>query len=143
MNTPIKYSKTITNHITGHRDFTTSGSDLVEYENGQYDSLIIDINAALHSVGYVKINIYNDGSGNSFATDSNGNNITSRTLTSNSYTFPFTDVNNNFHDGIIKLVFDDGSTFQNNDINFASNGIDARYWYSIDGIVPNTIKQFT
>jgi hypothetical protein len=104
--------------------------------NGEYLQITTDENEALHTVGYIRMSIFTDGSGNTYATDSSGNPITSRLVTNTIYTYPYSDASLNNIDGYLTVYFDDGTYFGNNDTN------DAAYWYSIDGL-PLVYKQFT
>jgi hypothetical protein len=123
--------------LYGFRDFTSTGPHLESLENGQYLQMVNDFDTALHTIGYIKISIYVDASGNTFEVDSNNNPINNRLVKSNSYTYPFIDSNGNAVEGTIIMTFDDGSTFSSIDI-------DATYedWYKIYN-VNTSLQPFT
>jgi len=119
------------------RDFTTNDVSLNAYDNGQYDNLISDMNTALHTIGYSDIYIFTDASGMVLANDSNNNPIEKRRIKSTSYTYPYIDNSGNFVFGFFTIVFDDDSTFTNDDSHENS------FWYTIFGMNPLVIKQLT
>jgi len=88
-----------------------------DYTDNEFAQVTADINTALHTLGYLRINIYNDISGTSFALDSSGNPITDRTIYSMRYIYPTTDESGNAVDGFIRITFDDGTTIDNEDWN--------------------------
>lgn len=116
---------------------TTNDINLVPLVNGEYLNITTDENTALHTLGYIRLSLYMDGSGNTVALDSNGNPISSRLVTDTVYTYPYTDISGNVNiDGYLTLYFDDGSFFGNNDVN------NSAFWYMIEG-VSTEYKQFT
>lgn len=134
---PETNATTIVYYLFGMRDsFTTSGPNLDPFVNGEYTQLTIDMNAALHSVGFCTINIFMDASATIFALDSNGNPISNRLIKQTSYTYPYIDSSGNPIDGQFTITFDDGSFYTNNDMK------NSTYWYSIGGPNP-IIYQFT
>lgn len=106
-------------------------------ENGEYQGVIDDINAACFKGLPFDINIYLDGSGNTYAKDNLGNDITNRRVTSTSYRYPYTDASGNLRAGLFTIVFNDNSYFENDDTNAGS------YWYTIEGLTPVVYKQLT
>jgi hypothetical protein len=145
---PFPISVVIYSHYTHSRfiDFpdvsaissitTTNDTSLIPLINGEYTNITTDENTALHTLGYIRMNIFSDGSGNNYALDSNNNPITSRLVVNTIYTYPYTDSSANSIDGYLTIYFDDGSFFGNNDTN------DLAFWYTIDGL-PLVYKQFT
>ena len=127
------------------REFTSIGPNLEIYEDGEFATIIIDMNTALHTIGYIRINVYHDASGTIFVKDSNGNNISNRLVKSISYTYPYTTlITYEFINGVCMLTFDDDSTvtLTNTETNDMVNN-DFDYWYLINDIIPNDIKPFT
>ena len=121
-----------------HHDYIPVSRDTVPfYENHQYDVLIADIDAALHAVATCRINIFMDASGQTFAVDNQGNPIEKRLIVGTEYLYPQTDVSGNSYPGSLVITFDNGSIFVNSDAD------ETTYWYSIEGLVPVVIKQFT
>ena len=116
---------------------TTNDVSLNEYTNGQFDDVIADMNARLHTLGYCDINIYTDASGTIFALDNEGKNIEKRFIKSMAYTYPYIDSSGNFVFGYIVLTFDDDSTFS------LSDEYHTVFWYSFYGMDPVVIKQFS
>lgn len=107
-------------------------------QNGQYGSFLDDATHALNSIFYLKISIYSDGSGNNFALDSSGDIIQNRLITNISYSYPYTDSDTQLYiPGIIKMYFEDGNFFTNDDQHEES------FWYSLEGMPQYGIKQFT
>ena len=119
------------------RDFTTNDVILTAYDNGQYDNLISDMNTALHTIGYSDIYIFTDASGMVLANDTNNNPIEKRRIKSTSYTYPYIDNSGNFVFGSFTIVFDDESTFTNDDAHENS------FWYTMFGMNPIVVKQLT
>jgi hypothetical protein len=111
--------------------------DVPALSNNEYDEFIHDINIVLPFGNSVAINLYTDASGIAFALDSNGNPIKNRQVIETVYTFPYTDVSGNWHDGTFLVIFDDNSRFYNTDSN------NLAYWYSLLGDNPLVLKQFT
>jgi hypothetical protein len=108
-----------------------------DYTDGEFTRVTADINTALHTLGYLRINMYNDLSGNSIALDSSGNPITDRTVSSIRYIYPTTDESGNAVDGLIRITFDDGTTLDNEDWN------NTRYAYVLSGLESEGLKYFT
>lgn len=116
---------------------TTNDVSLNEYTNGQFDDVIADMNARLHTLGYCDINIYTDASGTIFALDNEGKNIEKRFIKTMAYTYPYIDGSENFVFGNIVLTFDDDSTFS------LSDEYHTVFWYSFYGMDPMVVKQFS
>jgi hypothetical protein len=131
---PITRTITVKYLLFGVRDFISTGPHLEPLENGQYPQFIIDMDTALHTIGYIKLSIFADASGTIIQTDSNGNPIDTRLVKSTSYTFPYIDISGNTVDGTIVLTFDDGSTFTSVDIEVILED-----WYMIYSV--NTVPQ--
>ena len=127
-------SGNISNNVT----FDVSGNiDIPPLTDGEYDEVMKDINAAVR-IGSLIISIYIDGSGNTFAQDSLGNDINNRVVDNSEYIYPYIDENNVLHDGYLTLIFDDNSTFGNGDVN------NTAFWYVIIGLDdPPVLKQYT
>jgi len=123
--------------LYGFRDFTSTGPHLDLLENGEYLQMFDNFDTALHTIGYIKISIYLDASGNTFQVDSNNNPINNRLVQNNSYTYPYIDSNGNAVDGTIIITFDDGSTFTN-----LGNPTIYPAWYKVYS-VNATPQQFT
>jgi hypothetical protein len=113
--------------------------DKVPYlDSGHYSLIIDDINTTLGEGNPFRINIYTDAAGTVFAKDSNSNDINDRLVITTIYTYAYVDnLNHVFVIGNFKVIFDDGSYIQNDD---AHEDI---YWYSVVGVTPIVIKQFT
>jgi len=122
----------MTSIITSTNDVMVNG-----YTDGEYNPVTADINTALHTLGYLRINIYNDISGNSVALDSNGNPIIDRTILSTRYIYPTTDASGNSVDGFFRITFDDGSTLDNEDWN------NTQYAYVMSGLESEGLKYLT
>lgn len=134
---PETKANSVIYYLFGMRDsFSTSGPNLDPLVNGEYPQLTIDMNAALHSIGFCTINVYLDASGTIFALDSNGNPISNRLIKQTSYTYPYIDTSANPIDGTFTVTFNDDSYYTNTDTN------NSMYWYSIGGPNP-VIYQFT
>ena len=127
----------ITNDLSLSETITTNDVSLNEYTNGQFDDVIADMNARLHTLGYCDINIYTDASGTIFALDNEGKNIEKRFIKTMAYTYPYIDVSENFVFGNIVLTFDDDSIFS------LSDEYHTVFWYSFYGMDPMVIKQFS
>jgi hypothetical protein len=91
------------------------------------------------------LSIYTDASGTTFAKDSNGNDINTRSVTSTSYSYPYYDNNGIYINGLITVTFDDGSTFVNTDDNDINDENDTNgLWYYMQGISDiNNLNKFT
>lgn len=116
---------------------TTNDVNIDPLTNGEYAQITSDINTALHTLGYLRINIYTDLSGNNFAKDSLGNDINNRTLFSTRYSYPTTDLSGNSIEGHITITFDDGSTLDNDDWN------NIAYTYNMVGLESGGIHYFS
>lgn len=117
---------------------TTNDVSLNDLSNGQYDEVIYDMNQALHTVGYTKMTIYTDGSGNGFAKDTNGIDIVNKIIKTTEYTYPYIDASGNSIPGNLTIIFDDESKFINSDLHENQSW----FWYTIEGL-PNILKTFT
>jgi hypothetical protein len=134
---PETKATSVVYYLFGMRDsFTTSGPNIDPLVNGEYPQLTIDMNTAIHTIGFSTINVYLDASGTIFALDSSGNPISNRLIVQTSYTYPYIDLSGNPIDGQFTVTFDDGTYYTNNDTN------NSMYWYSIGGPNP-IIYQFT
>ena len=122
----------MTSTVTSTNDVIVNG-----YTDGEYNAVTNDINIALHTLGYLRINIYNDISGNSVALDSNGNPIIDRIISSTRYIYPTTDSSGNAVDGFFRITFDDGSTLDNEDWN------NTQYAYVMTGLESGGLKYLT
>jgi hypothetical protein len=111
--------------------------DMGPIVDGEYISFQNDVNYAINMLGHVNVNIYTDASGTTFAIDSSGNPIQNALIQRMVYTYPYLDQNNNTVDGSFQIFFYNGGSWANSDANYAA------YWYSIEGILPVTIYQFT
>jgi hypothetical protein len=131
----VLYSSQLHDHI-GTRDM--SGSEVPYLTDGEYQFIIDDINYALHHGHPFRISIFTDASGNILAKDSNGNDINDRLIVTTIYTYPYTDFHTNtLIDGNFKVIFDDGSYLENVDAH------NQEFWYTVIGVEPVVIKQFT
>ena len=131
---PITRAITVKYLLFGVRDFISTGPHLEPLDNGQYPQFIIDMDTALHTIGYIKLSMFADASGTIIQTDSNGNPIYMRLVKSNSYTFPYIDLSGNTVDGTIVMTFDDGTTFTSVDIEVILED-----WYIVYSV--NTVPQ--
>ena len=137
---PVLNTKTITNVFIGFREFSTSGPNIELYADNEFVTLIMDSNTALHIIGYIKISIYDDASGNVLTKDSNGNDILNRLVKRSDYTLSYTDIfTQQFVVGFIIITFDDDSTFSL----VHDNDIDYIKWYTMEGSSPTEITPFT
>ena len=119
-------------------DITSTNDVTVDpLTNGQYSEITMDINTALHTLGYLRINIYTDLSGTTFAKDSYGNDINDRVIASTRYSYPTTDISGDYIDGHITVIFDDGSILDNDDRN------NTTYTYNMVGLESGGIHYFT
>jgi len=113
------------------------GIDIPSLENDEYLQFMKDINTAVNK-GPLIVSIYMDASGTIFTKDNNGNDINLRLVKTTSYTYPHMDISGNFVDGVFYFTFDDGSTFNNVDLN------DSAYWYYIQSVSDmNNLLQWT
>jgi hypothetical protein len=106
-------------------------------ENGEYQGVIDDINAACFKGLPFDMSIYLDSTGTTYAKDNLGNDIIDRRVASTTYIYPYQDMSGNVIDGYFTILFTDGTYFGNNDSN------DKAYWYTITGLTPVVYKQFT
>jgi hypothetical protein len=112
--------------------------DMGPITDGEYISFQNDVNYAINTLGKVKMDIYLDASGNTYAPDSSGNLIENRLLTRLVYTYPHLDeLTQQPVEGYFQITFEDGTYWGNNDAN------NSAYWYYIIGILPKVIYQFT
>ena len=111
--------------------------DMGAITDGEYAEFQYDVNLCINVLGKVNLNIYTDGSGNSYALDSSGNPIQNRVVIETNYIYPYTDASGNSVYGYFKITFDDGSSFSNDDAN------NTAFWYYLEGLEPAIIKQFT
>ena len=107
---------------------TTNDASIPLLIGGEYTQVLNDSNTVLHSVGEIKMSLFVDASGTTFAQDSSGNNIDNKLVTTTVYTYPYTDISGNPIDGYLTTTFSDGSYFGNNDTN------DSAYWYTMQGL---------
>lgn len=128
---------TVKNELLPTRDISYNDHiTLVHYNNGHYDVFIDNIELAIN-LGPLIMSIYTDPLGNTFALDSNGNNIDKRLVLNNSYTYPYLDASNNIVPGDIIITFSDGATFENSDL------YETSFWYFIEGIGQPGLIQLT
>ena len=111
--------------------------DMGPITDGEYISFQNDVNYAINVLGHVNLNIYTDASGTTFALDSNGAPIQNALIEKLIYTYPYMDASNNQVDGQFEIIFAGGGTWNNVDAHWYE------FWYSIEGILPVTIVQFT
>jgi len=118
-------------------DASFGGIDIPPIENGEYLKFFQDVNTAVN-VGALIVSIFMDASGQTFAKDSNGNDINLRLVVTTSYTYPYFDSGGTWHEGTFFFTFDDGSSFNNVDTN------NSTYWYYIQGVSDmNNLLQWT
>jgi hypothetical protein len=111
--------------------------DMGPITDGEYILFQNDVNYAINILGHVNLNIYTDASGTNFALDSNSAPIQNALIEKMIYTYPYFDASNNPIDGEFQIIFAGGGTWTNIDAHWYE------FWYSIEGILPVTIKQFT
>jgi uncharacterized protein YozE (UPF0346 family) len=105
---------------------------------GQFDEFDSDFTRAKTTLPHIYLNVYLNAQGTVFANDSNGNPIENKLVYFISYTLPYNDpVSNEPMPGFLKLVFQDHSFIK------SFNNAETTYWYSITGLTPFEIKQFT
>jgi len=131
----------VTYHISDYyqtRDLSGNNTDNIPpLEDGEYIQFMQDVNAAVR-IGALIITVYTDASGIGIALDSNGNPVLNRLLKTTSYVYPYINDNGNYIDGVLTNIYDDGSTFSNNDAN------NTAYWYSIKGVSDsNNLQQYS
>lgn len=107
---------------------TTNDVSVPLLTDGEYTLVLNDSNTVLHTVGEIRMSLFTDASGITFAQDSNGNNIDKKLVTTTVYTYPYTDVSGNTIEGYLTTTFSDGSTFGNDDSN------NTAYWYTMEGL---------
>lgn len=118
-------------------DMSYGGIVIPALEDDEYIKFFQDVNTAVN-VGPMIISIFMDASGQTYAKDSNGNDINLRTVVTTSYTYQYIDANGVWQDGTFIFTFDDGSTFTNVDLN------NSAYWYYIQGVSDmNNLLQWT
>lgn len=130
---------TVLHEYGGERsiDISFGEINIPPLENDEYDQFMHDINTAVNK-GALIVSIFMDASGTIFTKDNNGNDINLRLVKSTSYTYSHMDKNGNFVDGVFYFTFDDGSTFNNIDLN------NSEYWYYIQGVSDaNNLLQWT
>jgi hypothetical protein len=111
--------------------------DMGPITDGEYIVFQNDINYAINVLGHVNLNVYMDASGTIFALDTNGAPIQNALIEKMIYTYPYFDASNNPVDGFFEIIFAGGGIWTNVDAHWYE------YWYSIEGILPVSIKQFT
>ena len=111
--------------------------DMGPITDGEYIVFQNDINYAINVLGHVNLNVYMDASGTTFALDTNGSPIQNALIEKMIYTYPYLDASNNPVDGFFEIIFAGGGIWTNVDAHWYE------YWYSIEGILPVVIKQFT
>ena len=111
--------------------------DMGPITDGEYISFQSDVNYAINVLGHVNVNIFTDASGTTYALDSSGNPIQNALIERMVYTYPHMDESNNPVDGTFEIKFFNSGKWTNTDANYAA------FWYSIEGILPVTIYQFT
>jgi hypothetical protein len=111
--------------------------DMGPITDGEYISFQNDVNYAINILGRVNLNIFTDASGTVFALDSSGNPIQNALIQKLVYNYPYIDLSGNAIDGYFQIYFYDSGFWGNVDSN------NAAFWYSIEGIYPITIYQFT
>lgn len=105
---------------------------------GQFDEFDYDFNRAKLTLPHIYFNVYLNAQGTVFANDSNGNPIQNRLVYYISYTLPYDDpVTHDPMPGFLKVIFNDHSFIK------SYNNAETTYWYSINGLEPFAIKQFT
>jgi len=117
-------------------DFATNQPQL---STGEIESVISDINYVLNITNIIVISIYTNSEGTAFAIDSKGNAISNRNVIIISHVSPYVNTTNgitNNINGYISFLFDDNATFRVYDT-------DQRFFYYINGVVPNDIKILT
>lgn len=98
-----------------------------------------DLSTIMSTTGHLRINIYNDPSGNSFALDNANNPIQDRLVMYIMYTYSNAEISSSEStDGGIQLFFMDGTNIQ-----FPNSETLIFHWYTITGIEPVVIKAFT
>ena len=134
------------NYTDINRAFDASYGEIIipALEDAEYIIFMNDVNTAVN-VGAIVLSIYTDASGTTFAKDSNGNDINTRSVTSTSYSYPYYDNNGIYINGLITVTFDDGSTFVNNDDNDINDENDTNgLWYYMQGVSDmNNLNKFT
>jgi len=128
----------VTHHFYLLRDLSGNNPENIPpLDNGEYVQFMQDVNMAVR-MGPLIVSIYTDASGTNFALDTNGNPISSRTINTTNYHYPYYDANNILVEGVLTTVFDDGSSFSNDDEHNTS------FWYNIQGVSdPINLQQYT
>lgn len=107
---------------------TTNDASVPLLTDGEYTLVLNDSNTVLHTIGEIRMSLFVDASGTTFALDSNSNPIDKKLVTTTVYTYPYTDISGNTIPGYLTTTFSDGSTFGNNNLN------DSAYWYTMEGL---------
>lgn len=100
---------------------------------GQFLVFNQDVQQVLLSTGNVVISIFSNAEGTIIANDNNGNPLENRLIHYTEYRLP----NPNGRVGGMKVYFGSGNWFEADDDN------ESAFWYSIQGLTPFAIKQFT
>ena len=113
-------------------------ASFVPMQNGEYAEFALDCTNALNTLFRLSVSLYSNDMGTVFVKDSNENDIDNRLVTSFSYEYPHIDISAGIPiTGMMIITFDDGSTFSTGD---EQNNI---FWYSVNGIEPFVIKQYS
>lgn len=105
---------------------------------GQFDEFDADFSRAKAELTHIYLNLYLNAEGTVFANDSNGNPIQNRLVHYIIYTLPYNDpASNAIMPGFLMVAFNDYSFIK------SYNNAESTYWYSINGLTPFAIKQFT
>jgi len=125
-------------HFYRFRDLSGNNPENIPpFEDGEYFLFMQDVSLAVRK-GPLIISVYTDASGIGIALDSNGNPILNRILKTTNYMYAHYDANGNYIDGVLTNIYDDGSTFSNNNEN------NSAYWYNIQGVSdPNNLRQYS
>jgi predicted neutral ceramidase superfamily lipid hydrolase len=113
-------------------------ASFVPMQNGEYEAFAFDCTNALNTLFKLSLSMYSDDMGTVFVKDSNGNDVNNRLVTSFSYEYPHINISDGLPvTGIMVITFDDGATFSTDDEHHNN------FWYSIEGLEPFIIKQYT
>jgi hypothetical protein len=104
---------------------------------GQFDVFDADIKLAKDTLNRVYMNVYTNAEGTAYANDSMGQSIENRLVNYTRYTLPYTDAANNAVVGKMRIYFVGNTYFE------VGNDNETGYWYSIQGLTPYTVNQFT
>jgi hypothetical protein len=106
--------------------------------NGQYSYVVADMELSKASTGHFRISIFTDGSGNNAALDNRGIPIQNRLVSYTLYRYARIQIMTGMEiSGYFRIVFDDGSKFENYDNN------ESAYWYCDSVLAPTVFKQLT